>query len=243
MRRRGGSGPPRGPQGRALVLIPPSRNPFCTRSRRAGLLWSKYRRGPRASRTLGRERRRKMVSSARLPFRVRLPFRCPKEAHFCAILASMACGTVLYYSDSLPGIEKLESSVGLALARRSVHRILSILPVAYAAYVFGLRGGLLASSVIAALLLPRVFLEGSDAEEALIEVAAFLFIGAFVSWLIEMQNREKALHKETIVSLERAQRELRSHIQGIENEGRRLSATNAWLGVVSESLVLWGVPK
>jgi PAS domain S-box-containing protein len=182
-----------------------------------------------------------MVSSARLPFRVRLPFRCPKEAHFWAILAIMACGTVLYYADSIPGIEKLESSVGLDLARRSVHRILSILPVAYAAYVFGLRGGLLASSVIAALLLPRVFLEGSDAEEALIEVAAFLFIGAFVSWLIEMQNREKALHKETIASLERAQRELRSHIQVIENEERRLATINAVLGVVSESLELWEI--
>ena len=150
----------------------------------------------------------------------------------------MACGTVLYYADSIPWIETVESSVGLDLARRSVHRILSILPVAYAAYVFGLRGGLLASSAIAALLLPRVFLQSSEAQEALIEVAAFLFIGAFVSWLIEMQNREKALHKETIASLEWAQRELQSHILVIENEERRLSAINAVLGVVTESLEL-----
>jgi len=169
---------------------------------------------------------------------IRCPFRIPKEAHFWVILAIMACGTVLYYADSIPWIETLESSTGLDLARRSVHRILSVLPVAYAAYVFGLRGGLLASSVIAALLLPRVFLESSDAQEAVIEVAAFLFIGAFVSWLIEMQNREKALHKETITSLEWAQRELRSHILVIENEERRLSAINAVLGVVTESLEL-----
>lgn len=174
----------------------------------------------------------------RLASSFRLPFQVPKEAHFWAILAIMACGTVLYYADSIPWIETVESSVGLDLARRSVHRILSILPVAYAAYVFGLRGGLLVSSVIAALLLPRVFLETSDAQEALIEVAAFLFIGAFVSWLIEMQNREKALHKETIRSLEWAQGELRSHIKVIENEERRLSAINAVLGVVTESLEL-----
>jgi len=169
---------------------------------------------------------------------IRLPFRVPKETHFWVILAIMACGTVLYYADSIPWVDTVESSTGLDLARRSVHRILSILPVAYAAYVFGLRGGLLASSVIAALLLPRVFLESSDAQEAVIEVAAFLFIGAFVSWLIEMQNREKALHKETITSLEWAQRELRSHILAIENEERRLSAINAVLGVVTESLEL-----
>jgi len=174
----------------------------------------------------------------RLISSIRLAFRLPKEVHFWAILAIMACGTVLYYADSIPWIKTAESSVGLDLARRSVHRILSILPVAYAAYAFRLRGGLLASCVIAALLLPRVFMESADAEEALIEVAAFLFIGAFVSWLIEMQNREKALHKETITSLERAQRELRSHIRVIENEERRLSTINAVLGVVSESLEL-----
>jgi len=174
----------------------------------------------------------------RLAPSIRLPFRVPKEAHFWAILTIMACGTVLYYADSIPWIETVESSVGLDLARRSVHRILSILPVAYSAYVFRLRGGLLVSSVIAALLLPRVFLESDGAQEALIEVAAFLFIGAFVSWLIEVQNREKALHKETITSLEWAQRELRSHILAIENEERRLSAINAVLGVVTESLEL-----
>jgi PAS domain S-box-containing protein len=124
-----------------------------------------------------------------------------KEAHFWIIVAIMACGTFLYYSDSIPLIETAESNLGLDFARRSAHRILSILPVAYAAFVFGLRGGLLASLVITALLLPRVFIISSDANEALIEVAAFLFIGAFVSWLIDVQNKERARHKETIKQL------------------------------------------
>lgn len=108
----------------------------------------------------------------------------------------MACGTVYYYADRIPWIETLVSSLGLDFARRSVHRILSILPVAYAAFVFGLPGGLLASFVIAALLLPRVFLISDQAREALVEVVAFAFIGAFVSWLIDVQNKEKARHRQ-----------------------------------------------
>jgi PAS domain S-box-containing protein len=168
----------------------------------------------------------------------RQPFEVLKEPHFWVILAIMTCGTVFYYADHIPLIDSVEQSLRLDFARHSVHRILSILPVAYAAYVFGLPGGLLASSVIAALLLPRVFLVASEAEEAAIEVAAFLFIGAFVSWLIDVQNKEKARHKETIASLEWAQGELHSHIQAIENEERRLSAINAVLGVVTESLEL-----
>jgi len=168
----------------------------------------------------------------------RQPFEVLKEPHFWVILAIMTCGTVFYYADQIPVIDTLTSSLRLDFARHSVHRILSILPVAYAAFVFGLAGGLLASSVIAALLLPRVFLISSEAEEAAIEVAAFLFIGAFVSWLIDVQNKEKARHKKTIASLEWAQGELQSHIQAIENEERRLSAINAVLGVVTESLEL-----
>ena len=85
------------------------------------------------------------------------------------------------------------------------------------------------------LLLPRVFLISSEAQEALIEVAAFAFIGTFVSWLIELQNREKAQHRQTIASLEWTQGELRAHIQAVENEERRLSAINAVLGAVAES--------
>ena len=135
-------------------------------------------------------------------------FQVLKEPHFWVILAIMTCGTVFYYADSIPWIETVESSLQLDFARHSVHRILSILPVAYAAYVFRLRGGLLASAVITALLLPRVFLLSPDAREALIESLAFLFIGAFVSWLIDVQNKEKARHKRTIASLEWAQQEL-----------------------------------
>ena len=75
-------------------------------------------------------------------------------------------------------------------------------------------------------------------EEAAIEVAAFAFIGAFVSWLIDVQNREKTQHRGTIASLEWTQRELRSHIEAVENEERRLSTINAVLSVVAESLDL-----
>lgn len=142
-----------------------------------------------------------------------LHFRVPPEAHLWAILAIMACGTLLYYADSIPWIETLESALRLDFTRRSIHRILSILPVAYAAAVFGLRGGVLASLVIGALLLPRVFFVSSEPRDALVEVVAFVFIGAFVSWLIDIQIKEKARHGQTIVSLERTQQELQSHIE------------------------------
>ena len=170
--------------------------------------------------------------------REKASWRLLREPHFWILIAIITCGTVLYYADSLPIANSLEASLRIDFARRSVHRILSILPVAYAAFVFGLPGGLTATAVITVLLLPRVFISSSEAQEAAIEVAAFAFIGAFVTWLIDMQNREKAQHRGTISSLEWTQRELRSHIEAVENEERRLSTINAVLSVVAESLDL-----
>ncbi len=164
--------------------------------------------------------------------------RLLKNRHFWVIVAIITCGTILYHANSIPIINSVESSLRIDFARRSVHRILSILPVAYAAFVFGLPGGLVATAVISVLLLPRVFLVASEAQEALIEVAAFAFIGTFVSWLIDVQNREKARHGKTITSLEWTQGELRAHIEAVENEERRLSAINAVLSAVAESLEL-----
>src|SRR3990170_3257419 len=152
-------------------------------------------------------------ASGRLASLGRLRFRVPPEAHFWVILGIMACGTLLYYADSIPWIETVEPTLRLDFTRRSIHRILSILPVAYAAAVFGLQGGLLASFVIGALLLPRVFFVSSEHRDALVEVIAFVFIGAFVSWLIDIQLKEKARHGQTIASLEQTQQELQSHIE------------------------------
>jgi len=155
-----------------------------------------------------------------------------REPHFWVIVAIMACGTVYYYADSIPGIETVESTLQLHFARRSMHRILSILPVAYAAFVFGLRGGLLTSSVIAALLLPRVFLISDDAREALVEVIAFLFIGVFVSWLIDVQNKEKARHRQVAAEnarLYEREREISQKLRQSEESYRGLfeNATEA----------------
>ncbi len=170
------------------------------------------------------------------PARETRSWRVLREPHFWIIVTIITCGTIFYYADSLPVLSSLETVLRIDFTRRSVHRILSILPVAYAAYIFGLRGGLTTTAVITALLLPRVFVTSTAAEEAGIEVAAFAVMGVFVTWLIDVSNREKAEHRGTIASLEWTQRELRSHIQTVENEERRLQAINAVLNVVAESL-------
>jgi PAS domain S-box-containing protein len=124
-----------------------------------------------------------------------------RRHHLWILAAIIAGGTLLYYIDRVPFLRVAELGGGIQFTRYATHRILSILPVAYAAFVYGLRGGLLFCLIITLLLLPRVLIVPSETREALIEVGAFFFIGSFVTYLIDMQRKEKAQHQETIVRL------------------------------------------
>ncbi len=135
--------------------------------------------------------------------------------HFWVIVAIMTCGAILYYADQIPGIESLIDRSPLGLARYTTHRILSIIPVAYAAFVFRFPGGAITTIFISAALLPRAFLWTDGSGEAYAEIVAFLFIGLLVSWLIDRLQR-------TVESLESAQTDLRASLQTIESQQQQL---------------------
>lgn len=174
--------------------------------------------------------------------RIRAHDRGLRNLHLWIVAAIVLCGTLVYYAEYLPYLSTLERAIEptipFAFARYSLHRILSIVPVAYAAFVFGLRGGLFSSLVIAFLLVPRALLASSGRDEALIEVAAFLIIGVLVSWLIDRQKREKEQHARTIKELESARKELLYSVKVVTESERRLAALNRVSTLISQSLEL-----
>ena len=121
--------------------------------------------------------------------------------HLWVILAIMAVGATVYYADQIPVIDNIVTEAPFKLARYSTHRILSIIPVAYAALIFQFRGGLIVAVVASLGLLPRALFISGNSPEALAETAAFFSIGLLISWLIS--RRRRALHE-----LEDAQRDL-----------------------------------
>lgn len=123
--------------------------------------------------------------------------RVLKIPHFWIILGIMTCGALLYYADQIPWIEDVVTGTPLALARYSTHRILSIIPVAYAALVFGFKGGATTAIFVSVALLPRVVFVSDQQGEAYAEIVAFLFIGLLVSWLIDRQTRAVSRLKRT----------------------------------------------
>lgn len=151
--------------------------------------------------------------------------------HFWGILTIMYLGALLYYADQIPVYQNIVNFLPIEFARYSTYRILSVIPVAYAAFVFGLRGGVITSVFISLALLPRAIFFSAQVSEAVTETVAFFFIGLLVSWLIHRQKL--AFHQ-----LENAQQELKADIQIIKDDKKHLSALNQISSTVSESLEL-----
>jgi PAS domain S-box-containing protein len=158
---------------------------------------------------------------------VKSVYRVP---HFWIILAIMALGAVIYYADHIPWLQTILPEAPFQIARYSTYRILSVIPVAYAAFVFGWPGGLITSVFIFLALLPRAVVFSTQ-PEAIAETIAFFFIGLLVTWLIHRQRR-------AVTQLEKAKEELQGSVEVVQREQKRLTALNRISSTVSESLEL-----
>ncbi len=138
----------------------------------------------------------------------------PRGCHLIAIIGIMYIGALSYYAEYLPFFGTIVKALPFYPIRYSTHRILSLLPVAYSAFIFGKRGGLLTSFVITLFLLPRAVLS-PDGIESIVEAVAFLVMGLFVTWLIETQNKEKKQREQAIIEQEKLQENLLFYIKGI----------------------------
>jgi len=152
-----------------------------------------------------------------------------KNPHLWIILAIMACGAVVYYADQIPVVQSIVTQAPLKLVRYSTHRILSIIPVAYAAFAFRFLGGAITAVFISLALLPRPLFISPDRPEALAETAAFLFIGLLVSWLIDRQ-------RQTVYRLENTQQELTNSLQTIGHQQQQLASLYAISTIVYRTL-------
>jgi len=159
---------------------------------------------------------------------VRHFYRVP---HFWIILVIMTCGAVIYYLDRIPWLQTVFSEFPFQFARYSTYRILSIIPVAYAAFIFKWKGGLIAALLITLLLLPRAIFFSDQTSEAVTETIAFFFIGLLVTWLIYRQQR-------ALEQTERFKEDLEANFEVTKEDKKRLDSLNRISSTVSGSLEL-----
>jgi PAS domain S-box-containing protein len=151
--------------------------------------------------------------------------------HFWIILAIMTFGALIYYADHIPWLQTILPQAPFQLARYSTYRILSIIPVAYAAFAFRWQGGVISAVLIGLALTPRAVFFSSPVSAAVTETIAFFFISLLVTWLIHRQQH-------AVRQLEKAKEELQTNVTVIKENEKRLAALNRISNTVSESLEL-----
>src|SRR3990172_3453482 len=105
-------------------------------------------------------------------------------------VAMMAVGAALHYGDKLPLISTAAASSPVSLTtRQTIERILFLMPVMSAAFVFGARAGLLTLAASSALMFPRA-LGSQHTDHALPEIGGVLVVGALLVLAITQQRRE-----------------------------------------------------
>ena len=119
------------------------------------------------------------------------PVRRLFQPWFLLTAAMMVVGATLHYGDKLPLLSEAAASSPLGLTtRQSLERILFLLPVMSAAFVFGGRAGLLTLAVSWALMFPRAVWDSAHTDHALPEVGGIMVVGALLVLAITQQRRE-----------------------------------------------------
>jgi signal transduction histidine kinase len=129
-----------------------------------------------------------------------------------------------------------ETVTGSALLHEISQR-LYYLPIIYAAYRYGLRGGLTASLVSAALYFPHIVQHLSSRGSAInlyAETILFLVIGAVTGLLAGQERRERERYENAAAELQRAYDELRATVEQLLIADRHSSLGRMSAAIVHE---------
>ncbi len=165
--------------------------------------------------------------------------RLVRNPNFWLIVAMLAVGALFHYGSHIEVIRLLTGGEAISgLTRHTMERILFLLPITYAGFVFGPLIGFCTLLVAAVLMLPRAIFVSPVPVDALIETASVLGVGGLVILGFELLEKERMRRAQAIAKLEVAQQELKSQVQIIEQDKKRLSALNAISAITSQSLEL-----
>lgn len=146
--------------------------------------------------------------------------------HLWSILALFALCTTLHYQEVIGVPASFSPNLLLGLSRHAVERVLFLLIIIYATFVFGFAAGLGASVASLAAMLPRALYISPHRPDALLEVALVTGVGIVACLWFRVRDQEKKRYQQIAAELETTQLQLQSHIRDARDNARRLATLN-----------------
>jgi len=119
------------------------------------------------------------------------------------VLVIFAIGVVLHYPEQLTPWGATSISALLGLTRHTAERVFFLIPITYASFVFGLRGGI--ASLVAAgfIMMPRAVFVSEVPVDATLESVGVIVAGAMVNLSFYMRRKDIAKRRSIEQTLEK----------------------------------------
>ena len=159
--------------------------------------------------------------------------------HFWLILAALVLLTIHHYAE-LIGISLFPYSF-FGLTIYAVDRVIYLLLIVYAGFIFGLAAGLITTAITYLLMLPQAIFISPSLPAALVEIHGVALIGVvFCLWLSSQANRRKTIEElQTAVgALHNTQEKLRSQIRISMAHEKKLNSIHTISSLLTQSLEL-----
>jgi len=143
--------------------------------------------------------------------------RVVRNPRFWLLVGLFAVGVILHYPQQLPFLGLAAPSSLLGLTRHTVERVYLLVPVIYAGFTFGLKGGIAGLVAAFSIMLPRVILISPSPTEASIETAGVMSIGIVVNLLFQMHRREQQRARAAGALLKAEEEKWRSSFNALED--------------------------
>ncbi len=161
--------------------------------------------------------------------------------HFWALVVVFAIAIAVHYPQQILSTTSPSVFSFLGTSRHTVERILFLIPVAYAAFAFGTKAGVISLALAFVIMLPRVFILSTSLPDALLESAAFALAGGLMNlWFYALQKERMGQQQivQTLSKLNAIERQLESMYQVTRQKEKQLSALYEISVTVNQSLEL-----
>lgn len=140
-----------------------------------------------------------------------------RNPRFWLVVILFVLGVILHYPQQLSsgGVEAPSSFLGLT--RHTIERVYLLVPIIYAGFTFGLKGGIASLVVALGVMLPRVILISPNPVDAALEMGGVIGVGAVVNVLFHMRRREQERIRVTDALLEAEEEKWRSSFNALED--------------------------
>jgi signal transduction histidine kinase len=112
------------------------------------------------------------------------------------IIAMLSAAILSHYADMLPLLSTVADRCPINLVvRQSIERILILVPIVYATFVFGGKGGVATAAVAFTFFLPRAIMNSPHTDHALSEMAGIMVVGGLSVLAVTQQIKEAATQR------------------------------------------------